>query len=423
VVPLQKGYVLSRKYEVVDFIGRGLIFEVYKARHTRLSKDVALKILLPEIASDLEFTRFVIHTIQNTASLDEHPHISWVLDIDKDGIYIYFVLDYLPKDLSVIINELDIDRALYITNSILDALKYAHSKGLIHKDIRPSNVRLTESDEPVLVDFGMAEIAARAALRFKKTAFIPPPNYIAPEQIKSFELADHRSDIYSVGALLYHMLTKKPPFEGDIKQIYYQKLSGRYTLTPPRSLNPSIPKELEDFILRAMDPDPSNRFQSVEEMMDALKGFSRRIVRRFVSVEFEERRPEGSFRRSFEIVENLPFSLEYIECGSVMKTNEPFKLSLMFSGEGEGRVEIKVPEYISLSSLPSQNFKAPCEVSWYLITTKEIYGYFDIEIRLMYEGYEVLKEPLKIPVLIFPIESKEKKGTKKTSFRIFGFGG
>ncbi|MEO0201513.1 MAG: serine/threonine-protein kinase, partial [candidate division WOR-3 bacterium] len=293
---LQKGFVLSRKYEVQEFIGRGLIFEVYKARHTRLSKDVALKVLIPEIASDLEFTRFVVQIIRNIASLEEHPHISWVHDIDKDGVYIFFVMDFLPRGLNDIIKDISLEDAISITVDILDALKYAHSKGLIHKDIRPSNVRFNETDSVVLVDFGMAEIAAKAAMKFKRTAFIPPPHYTAPEQIKSFELADERSDIYSVGALLYHMLTKEPPFEGDIKQIYYQKLSGTGP-KPPRTINPDIPPEIERLILKALSPDPYERFQSAEEMLEELRGFSKKVLGRFVMAEFEERRPEGVFKR------------------------------------------------------------------------------------------------------------------------------
>lgn len=419
---LQKGFVLSRKYEIQEFIGKGLIFEVYKARHTRLSKDVALKVLIPEIASDLEFTRFVVQIVRKIASLEEHPHISWVHDIDKDGVYIFFVMDYLPKGLDDIIEEISFEDALGITMDILDALKYAHSKGLIHKDIRPSNVRFNETGDVVLADFGMAEIAAKAAMRFKRTAFIPPPHYTAPEQIKSFGLADERSDIYSVGALLYHILTKKPPFEGDIKQIYYQKLSG-IGVKPPRTINPDIPPEIESLILKALSPDPSKRFQSAEEMLEELRGFSNKALGRFVSVEFEERRPEGIFKREIEIREGIPFTLESLECISVIKKNEPFGLKLIFSGEGEGRVEIMVPNFISLSSLPYQNFSAPCEISWNLITTQEVYGAYNIEIVVYYEGLNIFKEPIKVPILVIPVEGEMKEGKmKKTHFRIFGLG-
>ncbi len=421
-MPLQKGFVLSRKYEVQEFIGKGLIFEVYKARHTRLSKDVALKVLIPEIASDLEFTRFVVQMIRNIASLEEHPHISWVHDIDKDGVYIFFVMDFLPKGLDDVIEEISFEDAVGITMDILDALKYAHSNGLIHKDIRPSNVRFNETDNVVLVDFGMAEIAAKAAMKFKRTAFIPPPHYTAPEQIKSFELADERSDIYSVGALLYHMLTKKPPFEGDIKQIYYQKLSG-IGVKPPRTMNPDIPPEIERLILKALSPDPSERFQSAEEMLEELRRFSKKVLGRFVMVEFEERRPEGVLKRKIEVREGIPFNLEGLECKSVVKKNEPFELKLIFSGEGEGRVEINVPNFMSLSSPPYQNFSSPCEISWNLITTQEIYGTYEIEIVVYYGGMNIFKEPLKVPILVIPVEGEMKgEKTKKTSFRIFGLG-
>lgn len=419
---LQKGFVLSRKYEIQEFIGKGLIFEVYRARHTRLSKDVALKVLVPEIASDLEFTRFVIQVIRNMAFLEEHPHISWVHDIDKDGLYIFFVMDFLPRGLDDIIEGISFEDAIAIIMDILDALRYAHSKGLIHKDIRPSNVRFNETDSVVLVDFGMAEIAAKAAMKFKRTAFIPPPNYTAPEQIKSFELADNRSDIYSVGALLYHMLTKKLPFEGDIKQIYYQKLSG-IGVKPPRSINPDIPPEIERLILKALSPDPSERFQSAEEMLEELKGFSKQVLGKFVLSEFEERRPEGTFKRKIDVREGIPFKLEGLECPSVIKKNEPFDLKLIFSGEGEGRVEISIPNFISISSPPYQNFTAPREISWNLITTQDVYGAYNIEIAIYYGGKNIFKEPIKVPILIIPVEDEMKGGkTKKTSFRIFGLG-
>ncbi len=422
-MPIERGVVLARKYEVQELIGRGLIFEVYRATHTKLSKDVTLKVLIPEIASDLEFTRFVIQAVRKVVSLEEHPHIAWIHDIDKDGIYIFFVMDYLPKSLGDTIGEVPLDRAIEITLDVLDALNYTHSRGLIHKDIRPSNIRFNETGSAILADFGMAEIASKAAMKFKKTAFIPPPHYTAPEQIKSFDLADERSDIYSLGAVLYHMITKKLPFEGDIRQIYYQKLSG-YNVQPPRMLNPDIPPELETIVLKAMSPDPRDRFQSAQEMMDALKGISSRVLGKFVLIEFEERRPEGTFRRKLEFRENSPFRLEIVEIPSVVMINQPFEIKLVFSGKGEGRVELKFPEFLTLSSSRIQTFLSPCEISWHMINTREIYGSYEIEISIFFNGSSALKEPLKFPVLFLPSyhELKEESKTKKTIFRIFGIG-
>ena len=422
-MPLQKGVVLAKKYEIQELIGRGLIFEVYKATHIRLSKDVALKVLIPEVASDLEFTRFVIQAVRKLVSLEEHPHIAWIHDIDKDGIYIFFVMDYLPQSLKDIIDDISLERAIEITLDVLDALNYTHSKGLIHKDIRPSNIRFDETGSAILSDFGMAEVASRAAMKFKKTAFIPPPHYIAPEQIKSFELADERSDIYSVGAVLYHMTTRTIPFEGDIRQIYYQKLSG-YNVQPPRMLNPDIPPELEGIILKAMSPDPKDRFQSALEMLDALKGITSKVLGKFVLMEFEERRPEGTFKRKVEFRENSTFHLEIVEVPSAVAINQPFEFKLVFSGRGKGRVELKVPEFLTLSSSPIQNFVSPCEVSWHMISTKEIYGPYDIEVSIFADGSNLLKDPLKFPILFLPAyhEPKGEGKTKKTIFRIFGIG-
>jgi len=244
-MPLSKGHVLARKYEVIDFLGKGLIFEVYRARHTRLDREVALKVLIPEVAADLEFTRFVIKTIQATASLDAHPHISWVHDIDKDGVYIFFVMDYLPVDLNAVMDKLDVEASVNVALAVLDALSYAHKHGLIHKDIRPSNVRFSESGEPLLVDFGMAEIAAKAAVKFKKTSYLPPPTYAAP------------------------------------------------------------PK-LDEIVLKAMAHDPAGRFQSAEEMISALTDVKRKHIARFIPGHYEERRPEGAFTVKYRLRENSP---------------------------------------------------------------------------------------------------------------------
>ncbi len=419
-MPLTKGHVLARKYEIVDFIGKGLIFEVYKARHTRLDRDVALKVLIPEIAADLEFTRFVIKTVQATASLDAHPHISWVHDIDKDGVYIFFVMDYLPVDLNGVMDRIDVDTSVNVVLGVLDALSFAHKHGLVHKDIRPSNVRFSDTGEPLLVDFGMAEIAAKAAVKFKKTAFLPPPTYLAPEQIKSFSLADERSDIYSVGALLYHMLTKKPPFEGDIKQIYYQKLSPTFSPPRPRELNPDIPPKLEEIVLKAMENDPKDRFQTAEEMISALSDVKRKYIARFKNAQYEERRPEGSFVVKYRLRENSPFQITSLEVPSVILVNVPYSITLSLVGDGKGKVRIEVPDFFSLSAPAVQEFEVPCEISWYIITTKFVYGSYDITLELMYEDVSITENPIRVPVLVLPIEGKERKAGKKTIFNLFG---
>jgi serine/threonine protein kinase len=219
------------------------------------------------------------------------------------------------------------------------------------------------------------------------------------------------------------MITKKVPFEGDIRQIYYQKLSG-YNIQPPRMLNPDIPQELERVVLKALSQDPKDRFQSAQEMMEALKGIKSRFLGKFILLEFEEMRSEGTFKRKIEFRESSPFRLESVEIPSVISLGQPFNIKLVFSGKGEGRVELKVPDFLSLSESPIQNFLSPCEVSWHLITTKEIYGAYELEISIFSNGLNVLKEPLRFPVLFLPLyyEIKEEGKTKKTIFRIFGIG-
>jgi len=417
---LSKGHVLARKYEIIEFLGKGLIFEVYRARHTRLDREVALKVLIPEVAADLEFTRFVIKTIRATASLDNHPHISWVHDIDKDGVYIFFVMDYLPVDLETMVERLDIDSAVNVALAVLDALAYAHRNGLVHKDIRPSNIRFSESGEPLLVDFGMAEVAARAAVKFKKTAYLPPPTYAAPEQIKSFSLADERSDIYSVGAVLYYMLTKRPPFEGDIKQIYYQKLSPTFSPPRPRDLNGDIPPKLEEIVLKAMAHDPDERFQSAEEMASALLDVRRKYITRFLPASYEERRPEGTFTVKYKLRENSPFQIAHVEVPSVVLANVPYRITVSLVGDGAGQVKLEVPDFLSLSAPAVQDFEVPAEVSWYIITTKERYGAYEISLDVIADDVSIFERPLKIPLLVLPIEGKEKKASKRTIFNLFG---
>ncbi|NPB03810.1 MAG: serine/threonine protein kinase [Thermotogae bacterium] len=419
-MPLSKGHVLSRKYEIIDFLGRGLIFEVYRARHTRLDREVALKVLIPEVAADLEFTRFIIKTIRATASLDAHPHISWVHDIDKDGVYIFFVMDYLPTDLTSLIDKLDLEASVNVALAVLDALSYAHRHGLIHKDIRPTNVRFSETGEPLLVDFGMAEVAAKAAVKFKKTAYLPPPTYAAPEQIKSFSLADERSDLYSVGALLYHMLTKRPPFEGDIKQIYYQKLSPQFMPPKPRSLNENIPPKLEEAILKAMAYDPQDRFQTADEMLSFLLDVRKRYIARFLPSQYEERRPEGNFSVKYKVRENTPIQIAHVEMPSVVLANVPYKITVSLVGDGKGKIKLDVPEFFSLSAPSVQEFEVPAEVSWYVITTKERYGAYEIALDVESEDVSILERPLKLPILVLPIEGKEKKAGKRTIFNLFG---
>ena len=244
---------------------------VYKAEDAILGRTVALKTLRQSYAEELSFQRRFKQEARAMASLD-HPRILRVYDISQDGDTPFIVVECIEgEDVGSRLSQLDrmdVGTALWIVEQLLEALSYAHARGIIHRDIKPSNVMLTE-DTIKVADFGIARIVEESRDDEAEAGeVIGSARYMSPEQLTG-RRATPRSDIYSVGILLYHLLTGEPPFSGDTKSVARQQLH-REPL-PPRRLNRKIPAALEASILRALSKDPSERFASADEMLEEIR--------------------------------------------------------------------------------------------------------------------------------------------------------
>jgi serine/threonine protein kinase len=262
------------KYQIVEELGRGGMSIVYRAMDTALKRPVALKVLDPRFASDPMFERRFFREAKVAASL-RHSNILAIYDVEKTKEYIYIAMEFIEGGtladlLSRRNSPLGIDEAVRIVVQVADALEYAHSNGVIHRDVKPSNILLTKEHKALLTDFGIAKITeSLTAVTTSTGTFIGTPRYMAPEQIDQRPV-DPTSDIYSLGVVLYEMLTSKNPFSGDSAlSIVYAVLSQ--PPVTPRTYNPLIPPNLEKVVLRALAKKPADRYQSASEFAAALE--------------------------------------------------------------------------------------------------------------------------------------------------------
>lgn len=258
------------QYEIIEEIGRGGMGTVYKAYQRSLNRYVAIKILPLSKAQDPEFVERFYREARTAAAL-KHPNILPVYDAGSTEDFYYIVMGYAEggtlEDL-IRMGPLDIEIAIKIVVQLAEALEYAHSKGVIHRDIKPSNILLDEEGRPLLSDFGIAK--ALEGTKLTQTGIIiGTPEYMSPEQGQGKKI-DHRSDIYSLGVVLYEMLTGQLPFKADTPMgIIYKHISE--PPPPIRKLRPDVPKWLEEIIMKALAKNPEDRFQKARDLAQALK--------------------------------------------------------------------------------------------------------------------------------------------------------
>jgi serine/threonine-protein kinase len=264
--------LLGGRYELDGIVGRGGMAEVYRARDLRLDRVVAVKTLREDLARDQTFQARFRREAQSAASLN-HPSIVAVYDTGEDSTSMshvpFIVMEYVDgrtiRDLLRDDRRLLPERALEITDGVLRALDYSHRAGIVHRDIKPGNVMLNRQGEIKVMDFGIARAVADTQATMTQTAqVIGTAQYLSPEQARG-ERVDARSDLYSVGCLLYELLTGRPPFMGDSPvSIAYQHV--REAPVPPSRVDPELPAWADAIVLRAMEKDPAERYQSAAEM-------------------------------------------------------------------------------------------------------------------------------------------------------------
>ena len=266
------GKILDNRYELREVIGTGGMAMVYKAHDQRLNRLVAVKILKSELAEDAEFRRRFRDESQAVAMLS-HPNIVSVYDVSRGEIE-YIVMELIDgitlKQYMERRGKLNWRESLHFITQIMRGLSHAHSRGIIHRDIKPHNVMILRDGSVKIADFGIARLESAAQQTMTQQA-LGSVHYISPEQAKG-DRTDARSDIYSAGVVLYEMLTSRLPFEGDSAvSIAIQHLSS--VPLSPCEIDPTVPEALEKICMKAMASDIEKRYQSAEAMIADLEEF------------------------------------------------------------------------------------------------------------------------------------------------------
>lgn len=267
------GKLLGNRYQVVEKIGDGGTAFVYKGMDNLLNRHVTVKVLRPEYMSDQDFLRRFRREAQAAASLS-HPNIVSIYDVgEEDGIR-YIVMEYIQgqslKELIEDLGLLPVRMAVDYACQIAHALSKAHKHGIIHRDIKPHNILIGEDGRLKVTDFGIAQAVTASTVTYSG-AILGSVHYFSPEQARGGQ-TDEKSDIYSLGVVLYEMLTGKVPYSGDspvsvaLKHIQEQ-------FPKPREINPQIPVQVERIVRKAVEKDPDNRYCSAKEMSNELSNF------------------------------------------------------------------------------------------------------------------------------------------------------
>ncbi|MFN2543850.1 MAG: Stk1 family PASTA domain-containing Ser/Thr kinase, partial [Actinomycetota bacterium] len=258
--------VLSERYELESQLGSGGMATVYRGTDRVLSRAVAVKVLSAAHARDEAFVERFRREAQSAARLN-HPGVVAVFDTGDDGDDHYIVMELVEgRTLADVLEErgpLPPHEAAAIAEQIAVALSVAHGEGIVHRDVKPGNVMLTQAGEVKVVDFGIARASTSDSIT-KTTSVLGTANYLSPEQAQGHPV-DERSDVYSLGVVLYEMLAGRPPFQGDSAVSVAYKHVQEQPLPPSRH-NPEVPAELDAVTMKALSKDPAQRYPSAEAM-------------------------------------------------------------------------------------------------------------------------------------------------------------
>ncbi|HEX7600651.1 MAG TPA: serine/threonine-protein kinase [Polyangiaceae bacterium] len=274
------GTTLAGKYRIERVLGEGGMGVVYEAFHLRLQHRVAIKMLLPVVLENPEFVARFEREARAAATL-ESPHVAKILDVDTspDGLP-YMVIEYLEgHDLSeelVKRGRLPVDEAVARVMEACVPIAQAHALGIVHRDLKPANLFLaTNGGQQVLklLDFGVSKVPADAASRMTAALLgLGTPHYMSPEQVRDASDVDQRSDIWSLGIILYELLTGRPPFDGSVSSVLASIVADPVPL--PRTFRPDIPEALESVVMHALEKDVDRRFPDIRSLATALAPFA-----------------------------------------------------------------------------------------------------------------------------------------------------
>lgn len=400
------GRKLRNRYEIREHLGDGSTATVYKAYDERLGREVALKMLLSHV-KDTTRKRF-LQEAKSAAALN-HPNIMAIYDIDEDGEQPYLVMEFVDGVTLSFYVPAAVDVIVDLGRQIALALQYAHEREIIHRDIKPANIKVTPEGKVKLMDLGLA-LPPDAARVTAQGMVIGTPAYLSPEQAQGIKL-DFRTDIYSLGIVLYEMATGQLPFNADdIGALLLQQV--KQPPPPPRLLMPELPPALEAVILKALEKNPTRRFQSCAALATAIEAV---LPQATVDTDTSNRRPDwsdvlqtaasrqqgGALRprkRTLRVILADDHTLLRRSLANLLETHDDFVV-VAEAGDGESALEqtvsiqpdvlmldINMPIRNGLDILPEIRAKAP-EVKVLILTGREEDAYIIRALRAGAHGY------------------------------------
>jgi serine/threonine protein kinase len=274
---LTTGSTYAGRYQIIEELGKGGMGRVYKVFDKEVSAKIALKLIKPEIASDQKTIERFRNELKVAREIS-HKHVCRMFDLGKEEGTYYITMEFVSgENLKSFIRRsgfLSIGKAISIANQVCEGLSEAHRLGIVHRDLKPQNIMIDKEGNARIMDFGIARSMQTKGIT-GSGVMIGTPEYMSPEQVEGKEV-DQRSDIYSLGVILYEMLIGRVPFEGDTPLSVALKHKVE-TPEGPRGLNVSIPESLESIILRCLEKSKENRFQNTEDLMKALTNIEEAI--------------------------------------------------------------------------------------------------------------------------------------------------
>jgi serine/threonine-protein kinase len=287
------------KYKVLEKIGEGAMGVVYKAHDPVMERVVAIKTMSADLDSEPELRTRFFREAQSAGKLS-HKNIITIYELFEEGGRVYIAMEYLDgEELKSKIarrDRLPLEHKIRLMTELCEGLEHAHHKEVIHRDIKPGNIHVTRTGHVKILDFGLARIASSDITR--SGSVMGTPNYMSPEQVKG-EKVDTRSDIFSAGAVFYELLTFRKPFAGSSYHQTFFKIIDQEP-EPPHAIEPSLPEELSNVVMRALAKVPAKRYQHVDELVRDLNRFSKTLDKKRKEIHDETRKAIGALDRFIE---------------------------------------------------------------------------------------------------------------------------